>query len=211
MKQEPKLALTISRMLGSGGTWVAQMVARELDILYLDREILEEAARSLQVKVEDAAVHDERADSIWESIFLGSLYDTPFMYAPPNLPQPTDWQLFGLEADIIRRVADDRPAVIVGRGGAQVLKDCPHHASIFLHASRDFRIRRIQEQYGLSPKEAAQRLDTCDEDRGRHWHKFTGTVWTDARQYSLCLDTGTVGLEAAVDLIVTWTRRRFGI
>jgi len=44
MKQGLPFVITISRQLGSGGSYIGQQLAQKLNIFYADREIIREAA-----------------------------------------------------------------------------------------------------------------------------------------------------------------------
>jgi cytidylate kinase len=81
--------------------------------------------------------------------------------------------------------------------------------SIFLHADIDFRQRRVQELYHVSPQEALKLISSIDHDRGSYLRALTGQDWLDARQYHLSLDTGVLGLDKAEDIILDTFRARF--
>ena len=66
--------ITIAGSLGSGAREIAQSVARELKLDYVDQEILVEAARELGVSVATVERHDERPSSLAER--LGSVMRT---------------------------------------------------------------------------------------------------------------------------------------
>ena len=52
--------ITISRQLGSGGAYLGQQLVEQLGILYLDREIVIQAAKQLRVLEEDLKPRDEK-------------------------------------------------------------------------------------------------------------------------------------------------------
>ncbi len=43
----PPVVITIARELGSGGSYIGKQVARRLGYAYIDREVLQQAAREL--------------------------------------------------------------------------------------------------------------------------------------------------------------------
>ena len=45
MKLNSPFVITISRQLGSGGAYIGQKLAKNLNIFYLDREIISQAAK----------------------------------------------------------------------------------------------------------------------------------------------------------------------
>jgi cytidylate kinase len=202
--------ITISRQLGSGGAYLGQRLAFRLNALYLDHEIVRQAAEELNIPEENLAVRDEKVTSLWQAILQSFVDTTSLSYDPPPLDTLNDKNLYKVESDIITRIANQRSAVIVGRGGHYVLRQHPGCLSVFLHADIDFRQKRVQELYNVSPKEALKLINSIDQDRGYYLKALTGQDWLDARQYHLSLDTGVLGLDKAEDIILKTLQARFG-
>ena len=202
--------ITISRQLGSGGAYLGQRLAFRLNALYLDHEIVRQAAEELNIPEENLAVRDEKVTSRWQAILQSFVDTTSLSYDPPPLDTLNDKNLYKVESDIITRIANQRSAVIVGRGGHYVLRQHPGCLSVFLHADIDFRQKRVQELYNVSPKEALKLINSIDQDRGYYLKALTGQDWLDARQYHLSLDTGVLGLDKAEDIILKTLQARFG-
>jgi cytidylate kinase len=211
LKTTANLVITISRELGSGGAYIGRELAQRLDLYYADREIISMAAEELQVVKEELESRDERLTSFWDSIFQSHVYPVEAMggYTPSFPKSPTDVELFEVEAEVIRKLAQQRPAVIVGRGASYILRAHPRHVSIFLHASRSFRQQRIQELYQLSAPVAQKLLEKTDRDRSEYFRALAGKDWADARRFHLALDTGVIGVERAIGLIDDYIKSRF--
>ncbi len=41
-----------------------------------------------------------------------------------------------------------------------------------------------------------------NQGRSNHYHQYTGAHWTDARDYDLVVNTSSVGLEQAANIIL---------
>lgn len=211
MSQHNPLVLTISRQLGCGAAVIGQQLAKRLGMLYLDREILQRAAQQLQVSEELVQAQDETVTTFWQSLIQSFANGSPeIMYTPSPLYLPTDHELFQVEARVITQVAHTQPAVIVGRGGVHVLREHPRQMSLFLYASSDYRLHRVQSIYQLPRKEAQAAIEASDHARTRYHRIVAGKEWNDARQYHLCLDTGILGATATVDAILSYVSARFG-
>jgi cytidylate kinase len=209
MTEAVPYVITISRQLGSGGAFLGQRLAFRLNALYLDHEIVRQAAQELKIPEENLVVRDEKVTSRWQSVLQSFVDSTSWAYDPPPLDTLNDKNLYKVESDIITRIANQRNAIIVGRGGYYVLRQYPRCLSIFLHADIDFRQRRVQELYHVSPQEALKLISSIDHDRGSYLRALTGQDWLDARQYHLSLDTGVLGLDKAEDIILDTFRARF--
>lgn len=204
MKENSKIIITISRQLGSGGAYIGQQLAKKLNISYWDREIIRLAAKKLSVVDDELESRDERMRSFWESFFHFGGYNGPDMYIPPNIFDPTDKELFKAEAEIIKSIANDHSAVIIGRCGSHILQGYPNHTSIFLHADIEFRKKRIENLYNVMMTASSKKIAKSDSDRSRYHHILTKKEWTDASQYDLSIDTSKIGVDNSVQIILQY-------
>ena len=202
MEKTTKFSITISRQLGSGGAYIGQQLAKQLDIFYADREIIDRVARQYAVLEEDVASNDEKIISFWQSFLQFNTISTD-LYVPPKLQAPTDKELFQAEAEIIEHIVEERSAVIIGRCGAYTLRDDPNSVNVFLHGDTASRIKRIQGLYQVSEDTAESMIDQSDKDRARYCRIVTNKEWewNDSRNYDLTIDTGKLGVDKCVELI----------
>lgn len=211
MTESPRTTvLAISRQLGSGGAAIGHGVARRLRFRYADRDILHGAALRLHVNDSDVAPLEERIESVWEHLaplFLFGVTGGPWV--PPLPPSITGSALFGIESEIIRNLATRANAVIVGRGASHVLHGHPGIVSAFVHAREEVRAARLADR--LDEAERAHVIDMIrrsDRQRAEFNRSVTGRDWTDATQYDLCIDTSTIGLEEATDIVASLVAQR---
>ncbi|GAB6106059.1 cytidylate kinase-like family protein [Fusibacter bizertensis] len=210
MVQGLPLVITINRQLGSGGAFLGRQLAEKLKMLYLDREIINKVAEELGTLPENLEWRDERIISKWQAIINSIGYSQSVLYSPAEYIMPSDKEIFKAESDIILKIANERSAVIIGRGSSYILQNHPNHVSIYLHANVEFRKQRVQEIYGVSSEDAIKSMESSDKFRARYIHELTGLEMNDARQYHLSIDTGVLGLEKAENLIYDYLRTRFG-
>jgi cytidylate kinase len=203
MNKTSPIIITISRQLGSGGAYIGQQLAKELNIAYVDREIICETAKQLSILEEDLENRDEKKVSFWQS-YMNS-YCPPDAYIPPQFYVPTDRELFKAEAEVIQNVAKQGAAVIIGRCGSYILREYPNHISVFLHGSTGFRKERIKQIYKMSDEDACKMITQCDKQRAQYYRKITGKEWEDGRQYSLSIDTSKIGIDNSIELIRKYT------
>lgn len=200
--------ITISRLYGSGGAYLGQRLASRLKFLFLDKELVQQAAKNLQISGKDLDLYDEKLTPAWKFAIEKEYGE----YTPPSLKlPPDDRDLFNAERDVILSVAKQQAVVIVGRAGSYILRDRPNHLSILLHASEDFRKKRLQKLYNFSDQEALKVINSVDKERAKYLQAFTGSNWSDVRQYHLCLNTGVIGLEESEEVILKTLHICFGI
>jgi len=210
MRNELPLVITISRQFGSGGVFLGGRLAEQLKMMLLDREIIDKVAEKMGVLKENLEGRDEKITPKWQLIINAVAYADSTYCAPPEYFMPNDKEIFKVESEIIQKVSNENPVVIIGRGGGYILRNRPNHISIYLHADIEFRERLIQEQYNISAKAAASYVEAVDKSRTRYVHDITGRDMNDARQYHLSVDTGILGLEGAEKVIMAYLGARFG-
>ncbi len=194
----------------SGGSYIAHSVARKLGFMYVDREILHEAAEFFGTDEKELSGREERLSGWMENMFRIFRYGTPeTAYIPLSTPPVYDKELFEVEARIIRKVASSGNVVIMGRAGSSILGDHPGLVNVFIHAPLDFRIKRmIAFHHNADEREARTALEESDRNRGEFLRTMANIDWTDAQNYHLCLNTGIVSFVDAEEMIIRLVKRR---
>jgi cytidylate kinase len=98
--------------------------------------------------------------------------------------------------------------VIVGRGGAYLLRDFPGALHVFLGASKSVRVKAIMARFNIaSEEEARKRLERTDENWTAYIKQVYGHDRNQAGHYDMVLDTGRLGYETTVEVIVAAFKR----
>lgn len=194
---KPKIIITIGREFGSGGHEIGEILAEKLGITFYDQQLNEMAAEQSGLslaKVEELEHHMERE----------ILYDFKnAAYAMTSEGLSPEERLFVAQSTVIKRIAaGDESCVIMGRCADYVLYDDPNCFRLFVHARSDARIERIMGQFGLSEEEAKREMENTDKSRAQHYKHFTGRDYGKQEYYHLGLDSGILGTEASVDVIM---------
>jgi CMP/dCMP kinase len=200
--ENQNLLLAISRQLSSGGSYIAKRISKRLGFRYLDREVLWQAAGSLGEKV---GVLERREEKISEDLeglrrVLNSGAPELASASPPR-GIIYDKDIFEAESAVIRKIADESSAVIVGRCGFHLLKGRPGLVSIFLHASEEFRLQRFMKAGETDAGKARALLQEADRRKQTYVYTMTGVNWTDSLNYHMTLDTGVTGFDRAEEII----------
>lgn len=194
-----KKVITISRAFGSGGRTIGKEVAQRLGIPYYDKELVDRVA-------EESGFHADFIEEAGEyapvtNSFLFNIAVSPNPMAMMNHMSMAD-QLFVCQTNVIRRLADEGPCVIIGRCADYVLKDREDCLHVFIHADMESRAKRIVEKYGETRQSPQKRLTDKDNKRRVYYKHYTNRNWGDAQNYHLCLNSGMVGVEKCADIIV---------
>ncbi len=210
MGEETHIAITISKQMGSGGSYVGYLAAKELGFKYIDREILREAAARLGTDTKALEAHDERSCSLFDNLVMAFSFGTPEAAYVHPLSRPVyDKDLFALEARIMNEIVDRRNAIIAGRAGFHVLKDRPGVVRVFVHAPLEFRVERVMRvRHAKEIGEIRAEVEEADRRRSKFVRDMAGVDWNDARNYHLCIDSSAVGFPAAAEMLIKLARER---
>jgi cytidylate kinase len=204
--------ITISRQMGTGGSYIGQLIATHLGLKYVDREVLHLAAQEFGCDEETVAARSEKISSFWERILGGlSLGGADTHYNPPPLRSFTDRELFEKQVEILKRIATKNDCVVVGWAGVFLL---PRHRgtfSVFCHAPKSFRVKRLMNLYpDLTDEKARLLITESDRTREIYFNEMTDHDWTCARNYNLSLDTSRMPLDEIAELIIKLSERQGG-
>ncbi|MGE5789446.1 MAG: AAA family ATPase [Syntrophaceae bacterium] len=206
MGTNPHRAITLSRQMGSGGSYIGYLAARALGFKFIDREVLRQAADHLGTEVSQLEHQDERSSGLIEKLIRGFFLGAPEAATTArHLKRPVyDRDLFSLECRIMNEIAERYNAVIIGRGGFHALRKRPEGSVIrvFIHAPLEFRVQRVMKARNIvDAAEARSIIEESDRRRARFIRDMVGVEWTDAKNYHLCIDSSVAGFPRSVEMI----------
>ena len=186
--------ITISREFGSGGRTIGKEVAEKLGIHCYDSELIDKIAI-------ESGFAKEYIEKYGEYALSDKLYDNALSSRDRDGQSNVD-KIWFAQKKVVTDLAEREPCVIVGRCADYILKDIADCLTVFIHASDDKRAERIVTVYGQREESPAERLHDKDRKRKAYYELYTGTEWGQADNYQLCLDSGRIGIERCVDMIV---------
>ena len=194
------IVVTIARQYGSGGKTLGQMLAKQMGVHVYNREILKLAS-------EDSGINEALFNQVDEKLrtrVLTGLMTRQYtgeLFTPENVAFLSDNNLFNYQAKVIKHLAETESCVIIGRCADYVLRDHPNVINIFIKASNEERIRRIVNIYGIDPADAEESIRKADKQRASYYNYYATGTWGSVDNYHLCVDTGVMGINGAVELI----------
>ena len=194
--------ITISRQYGSGGRFIGQKLAERLNIPFYDNELITLAAK----KSGYAEQIFEKADQLTTHSLLYSL--SMFGSSAGVYGLPLSDKVFIIQSDIIKKVAEEGPCVIVGRCADYILKEHPNMLNIFIHSDLKSRVARAVKYYGLAEKGAEEAIHKTDKKRAAYYSYYTSTPWGQAENYHLSIHSDAVGVDQCVDVIKAFVEAR---
>ena len=194
--KEKRVIITIAREFGSGGHEIGEIIAKELGISFYDTKLIDLSATESGLTPEYVKEHEQKlANSL-----LFDLYEQNYAYVNEEMP-PLNI-LFMVQSKVIRDICKKESCVIVGRCADYVLKSSPNCFNIFIHADKNFRMKRIIEEYGIAPEMVERELERTDRERSNYCKHFTHRLWGMASNYNLTIDSSLFGPKKSALLVI---------
>ena len=176
-----KYVITISREFASMGRTIAQLMAEILHIPFYDRDIVEAAAKNLNMRVPEVSNLEEKANRyFYRSLPLG------------NGTSDIQDKIFEAQREVILEYTRISSCIIVGRCADYVLQDL-NPFRLFVYADISSKIARCREKgadaAAMTDKELQQKIMSIDKKRARYYQFYTEQDWGNKANYDLCVNT----------------------
>lgn len=175
--------IAISQERGSGGDLIGPAVAERLGYRFLDRELIHEAAREHGIPEASLSRVDETRPTLWE-----------------RFSAETRRYTTSIKATIYSLAAEGR-VVLMGRGGAVLLRDVSHALRVRIMAPMATRVARLVKEGALDPGAAEWAIKQSDRERAARMRYLYDVSWTDPELYHVTLNTGALSAEMTVEVL----------
>ncbi len=193
---EKPFVITIARTCGSGGKHIGHLLAKRLGVAFYDRKLIDETAQELGYTPDFVENSEQNISTgkLWELIITGESL-------PASLNPSHDDAIFLGQSRIIRKIAQERPCVIIGRCANWILRDNNRVLKVFITAHEADAIKCVMESEHLTETEAKRKIERINTGRSNHYWHYTGGRWNDAKHYDLIVNVSEVGIDKAIDMI----------
>ena len=201
------MVVTIARQFGSGGRKIGKKLADRLGIAFYDKKLITIAAKESGMDPDVLKAVDEKAtNSLLYALSLGAAatFDTT-VNIEPQLPMND--KLFLIQHDIIKKVSAE-PCVIVGRCSDYILRNRKDCVKLFIYADYEDRKKYAMEVYRIPEDKVKNAIIRTDKSRENYYNYYAEGVWGDPSNYDLCINSGKLGVDKTVELIISYLRQR---
>jgi cytidylate kinase len=175
--------ITISRELGSEGSYIATHVAKDLGYVLVDKKIIEQVLS--QYGYVQFGKDYETIPNFWERL------------------DPAKGNMISMLNRVLQAMASFGNVVIMGRGSFAVLGDFTDVLNVRLQAPLTVRIRRIMSERNIKDLDSAEALvRESDKVRSAFIQSWYNIRWDQADAFDLVIDTSKVPPDMAVRWII---------
>ena len=187
--------ITVSRQFGSGGKTVAREVATRLNIPCYDHELIEKVQKDSGFTKEYINENGESSSTGILTTMFGTSFGRDLVWTS--------------QCKVICRLAKEGPCVIVGRCADFVLRDKAELLKVFIQSDLKTRTERIMSTYKEGKASAEKRIKEWDKRKAAYYRYYTDMEWGVATNYDISLDSGKIGIDKCVEIIVDlYTKNR---
>ena len=178
--------VTISRKSGTGAKDIAGTIAKRLRYEFVSKDsIYKEIEEHGKKWLDWVARLDEHAPTLWER------YDQSHA------------AYLALVEHCIYKNALKNNVVILGRGGNYLLENIPYSLRVRITASTEDRGKVLCGRFGIDDAAARKILKRSDHERSIYIQKAYHRQWANPDDYDMTLNSGHLGFEEMVALIVS--------
>ena len=192
--------VAIGREFGAQGCDIAEKLAEKLGVKLYDRQLVEEAAKKLEM--------DEHTVQKADEVSAKDIEGLKTTYGVGNFYLST--QVLDAQADIIERVAQNESCIIMGRCADYILKDRDDCLKIYIYAPFDVRTKHIAEKYDMSLFSAKRLVRQMDEKRDTYYKYVTGNRRGEHDGKDAMFDSSIMGVDGTVDMLLEMINKKFG-
>ncbi len=200
--------ICIGRRYGAAGINIGQEVAEKLGYEFYDDDLLDKAAEYGNFDAETAKQYDEKAKKSLLFSIAGGTYAMKGMVGGMGYTMPLNDKLFISQSEIIRRAAAQNNCVIVGRCADYVLSKAKdvNVIRVFVYAPLEFRAKRVADRFGLTMKQAKDKIVKTEKQRRTYYNFYTNRNWGEMENYDLCINSEKVGIENSAQVIIDYIK-----
>jgi cytidylate kinase len=198
----PIRLITISREFGAGGSELGVLLGQNLGWPVLDHELVGKLAARLSCDEGEVVAMAEHAPSFLERLAAVATVTAPEsrVHSPPWSTDPDC--VAAAAREVLLEAAQNLPLIVVGHGGNCLFRGRADVLRVRVTAPVEVRVGRVARRSSLTLGQAAAAVRRRDSDRQQYLQRYYQSDVNDPNGYDLQINTGTVSLETAAQMVL---------
>ncbi|MGE4354109.1 MAG: AAA family ATPase [Oscillospiraceae bacterium] len=193
--------VTISRQFGSLGRPIGMKLAELLNVDFYDRDIVEEAARQLNLPLYEVSNQEEREQ--------GNFFYMRYPLGQNSLEIRE--RLYEVQNQIIQDWAKKSSCVIVGRCSDYILRNEKNHINFFIYAPYEAKLKNCVEDLNMKQSEAIKMMRDVDRARNLYHKRHTRFNQHDLEYNHVMIDSSMLGVDGTAEMMALIVKKRFNL
>lgn len=203
MNNKKKYVVTVTRQFGSLGRPIAKKLAELLDIEYYDRDIVDSAAKKLNLPVSVIEEEEEIGQVTPVSAFAR------MMFPLGKSIQSTQDKIFEAQKNIIGFLADQGSCVIVGRCSDFILEPRDNVFNVYIYAPYAARVENCVKDLGMDVDYARKMIVAVDEARKSYHLQYAGYEPDDILHKDILVNSAFLGTEGTAEFLAELVKKKY--
>lgn len=197
-KPEPGPFITISRQYGCDGVKLGEVLLEKLNAIEGESKWKVYGKEILKMLAEETGLAEEVIEK--ERIAKPSLLKEFFRGVRRN-NIPGGFEIRNNITNLVRTIAFEGHAIIIGQGGAAATADLEGGLSVRVEAPKEWRAIRVSRRDNFTLKEAIARIETIEKERA-HLRDIYEEKNPRVPAFNLMIDNSKLSLEEIADIVV---------
>ena len=178
------MIISIARQTGAGGRETARKLAQRLGYTYL--------AKADLLRKADELGYFEQMYEFYNEMPVNTLLQA-ISHSELAAEQKRDHI-----ARIYQKIVEGGNVIVLGRCAGFFLRGRTDLLTVFLRASDEFKLARLEKE---GRADAREYMEDSDAGRASFHQYYTNQIWGAVANYNICIDTSYCGIEGAVNII----------
>lgn len=196
-----KFTVTISRQFGSLGRPIGMKLAELLNVDFYDRDIVEEAAKQMNLPISEVSKHEETE----KSRFFNMRY--PLGERSLEIKE----RVYEVQNKIILDWAQKSSCVIVGRCSDYILRNQENHISFFIYAPYEARLENCINDLSMKRSDAEKMIAEVDRARDAYHKRYTRFSQNDLAYHHVMIDSSLLGVDGTAEMVAEIVKKKFDL
>ncbi len=192
--------VTVGCEYGCGGSAVGRALARNLEIAYYDRTLID------KIIEETGVSHDlmEMADAGKD--IKGKRENASGPAGLPKYKNLTDRVVY-IQKEVVKKLAARSSCVIIGRCSDYILRNNPRCVNVFIYAPDEIRVSNVMKELKVDEEKAKELIRENDQMLHARYKQMTGSNRGARHNRHMLIDSSVLGIEGTAEYIEEFVKK----
>ena len=192
--------VTVGCEYGCGGSAVGRALARNLEIAYYDRTLIDKIIEETGVSHNLMEMADAGKD------IKGKREQASGPAGLPKYKNLTDRVVY-IQKEVVKKLAARSSCVIIGRCSDYILRNNPRCVNVFIYAPDEVRVSNVMKELKVDEEKAKELIRENDQMLHARYKQMTGSNRGARHNRHMLIDSSVLGIEGTAEYIEEFVKK----
>ena len=192
--------VTVGCEYGCGGSAVGRALARNLEIAYYDRALIDKIIEETGVSHDLMKMADAGKD------IKGKRENASGPAGLPKYKNLTDRVVY-IQKEVVKKLAARSSCVIIGRCSDYILRNNPRCVNVFIYAPDEVRVSNVMKELKVDEEKAKELIRENDQMLHARYKQMTGSNRGARHNRHMLIDSSVLGIEGPAEYIEEFVKK----